>query len=347
MNIRQNICPKCGGPSDGGLCNKCKAGAVEWITHDARVPCVQCPTCGSLKHQNTWSDCALDREKLIEDIALNSIHVHEDVHALSIAMKHHDPSPNRTSVKVNVQGKIYGVPVEKDVNVLILWSREQCDRCSRYAGGYYAGTIQLRADGRKPDEYERNSAVDIAHRVEDEVQKHGERLSFITDVEENKDGMDIIISSHNLGELVSKALTKELGGKITRHPKLIGEKNGKQVYRITYLVRLPKYQKGDVFENNGRYYEIRGTEGNLVQYFDLMDGTTKISKDEPEGRKIGNVADSEHSTVIYINGDTAAILDPKTYENIEVIIYPWHEIYAGDKVRFLRDTNKERIIFVG
>ncbi|MDD4300687.1 MAG: 60S ribosomal export protein NMD3 [Methanomicrobium sp.] len=347
MDIKQNICPKCGEPSEEGLCNKCRAEELEWITYDARVQCIHCPTCGSLKQQNTWTDCKLEKDKLIEEIALNSIHIHEDVRAISIVFNSYDPSPNRTSVGVNVQGKLYGIPVEQTCRVLILWSKEQCDRCSRFSGGYYAGTIQFRADGRKPDEFEKERAIAIAHRHEDELQEMGERLSFITEIQENKDGINIIISSHNLGELISKSIIKDLGGKVTRHPKLAGEKNGKTIYRMTYLVRLPRYQKGDVFEDKNRYYEIRGVESNLYKYFDLQEGSLKNTKDEPKGRLIGNVKDSETALVSYIYGDTAGILDPKTYENKECIIYPWLEIFEGENVRFLRDYDNDRIIFIG
>lgn len=347
MDIKQNICPKCGGPSEAGLCNTCKAKELSWVTYDKRVQCIHCPTCGSLKQQNTWTDCHLEREKLIEEIALNAIHIHEDVCAISIVFRSYDPSPNRTSVTVNIQGKLYGVLVEEDCRILILWSKEQCDRCSRYSGGYYAGTIQLRADGRKPDEFEKDRALAIAHRHEEEVQEMGERLSFITEVQENKDGVDIIISSHNLGEAISKSITKELGGKITRHPKLAGEKDGKTIYRMTYLVRLPRYQKGDVFEEKDRYYEIRGIDSNLIKYFDLQDAGIKNTKDEPKGRFIGNVRDSESAFISYITGDTAGILDPKTYETKECIIYPWIEAVEGESVRFLRDNEKERIVFIG
>ncbi|MBN2733534.1 MAG: 60S ribosomal export protein NMD3 [Methanomicrobiaceae archaeon] len=347
MDIKQNICPKCGEPSEEGLCNKCKAEEVDWITFDARVQCIHCPTCGSLRHQNTWTDCEIDRDKLIEEIALDAVHIHDDVRDLKVELSSYDPSPNRTSVRVDVHAKLYGVPVESSCRVLILWSKEQCDRCSRYSGGYYAGTIQLRAEGRKPDEYEKERAIEIANRHENELQEMGERLSFITSTDEIKEGIDIVISSHNLGELISRSIIKELGGKVTRHPKLAGQKNGRTVYRMTYLVRLPRYQKGDVFEDKGRYYEIRGTDANVIRYFDLQDGSLKISKEEPAGRMIGNVKNSESAYVNYINSDIAGILDPKTYENKECILYPWLEVLEGEEVRFLRDSDKDRIIFVG
>lgn len=347
MDIKQNICPKCGEPSEGGLCNKCRGEEINWISCDSRVQYVQCPTCGSLKHQNTWTDCELDKEKLIEEIALDAVHIHDDVRNLKVELSSYDPSPNRTSVRVDVHANLYKLPVESSCRVLIVWSKEQCDRCSRYSGGYYAGTIQLRAEGRKPDAFEKERAIEISHRHEAELQELGERLSFVTSTDEIKEGIDIVVSSHNLGELISRSIIKELGGKVTRHPKLAGQKDGRTIYRMTYLVRLPRYKKGDVFEDKGRYYEIRGTDSNVMRYFDLQDGTLKITKDEPPGRMIGKVQDCEIAFVNYIHKDIIGILDPKTYENIECVLYPWLEVLEGENVRFLRDNDNSRMILIG
>ncbi|WOF16325.1 NMD protein affecting ribosome stability and mRNA decay [Methanoplanus sp. FWC-SCC4] len=347
MDIKQNICPKCGGPSEEGLCNNCKAESVDWIICDERVQCVHCPTCGSLRHGNTWTDSHLEREELIFNLSMDAVHLHEDVMDVEVSYKYHDPSPNRTSVGVKVNGEIYGVPVESTCRVLIVWSKEQCDRCSRLAGSYYSGTIQLRADGRKPDDFEKERAIQISQKCEDELQEVGERLSFVTKSEETKDGVDIVISSHSIGDFITREIKKQLGGKVTRHPKLIGEKKGRPVYRITYLVRLPRYRKGDVFENRDHYYEVRGYDSNQLWVFDLKEGAGKVYKENDDGRLIGNVSDSESAFVNYIEGDVAGIMDPKTYENLECIIYPWLEIHEGQEVRFLRDYEKERIIFVG
>ena len=56
---------------------------------------------------------------------------------------------------------------------------------------------------------------------------------------ENRDGLDITVGSQHIGLLIVQGITAQFGGRYTTHPKLVGEKNGRQLFRITYLVRLP------------------------------------------------------------------------------------------------------------
>lgn len=347
MDIKQNICPKCGRPTEEGLCGRCRVDETEWMICEPRVYCTYCPTCESLKTGGVWIDTNLKREDLIEELALSGIKLHEDVEDYTISLSFYDPSPNRTMSKAIVDGTLYGIHVEKSCNILIVWVKEQCDRCNRLSGNYYAGTIQVRAEGRKPDDWEREKAIEIANNIEDSHQTGGDRLSFITKIDETKDGVDIVISSHTIGEAISKEIKNQLGGRYERHPKLIGEKKGKPIYRITYPVRLPQFRRGDILEIDRQYFEVRSNESGNMRLFDLQNGEIRyISENEP-ARLIGNVLDSETSFVAYRENDTFGMLDPETYDNIECLTKPWLDISEGNEVRFIRDRDNDVIILIG
>jgi len=133
----------------------------------------------------------------------------------------------------------YNTPVEGTCTVELIWHKEQCDRCNRISGSYYEGNVQVRADGRLPSTYEIQTAAGIAQAVEDSLQAGGERLSFICDMGQTREGLDITVGSQHIGALISQGIIAQLGGRYTTHPKLVGEKNGRQLFRITYSVRLP------------------------------------------------------------------------------------------------------------
>ncbi len=347
MNIQKNFCPKCGEPSEEGLCGKCRVKETEWLICEPRVQCIHCPTCGSLKHGKTWTDEERNLDELAYELAANAVHLHEDVYDTKNEIETYSPNPNRTVCTVSISARLYGIPIEDKCKVLIIWSKEQCNRCSRYAGGYYEGNIQVRATGRKPDPYENKRAAEIAYNTEDELQEAGERLSFLSQVDETKDGLDIIIGSHHIGELISRKIIKEFGGKITTHPKVVGEKDGKPLHRITYLVRLPRYRKGDVIEIKNRYYEVRWVDKGFINIFDLKEGIMKAFHDDSQGRLIGNVCDTETALVAYITSDMAGILDPVTYRNIECAAYDWLNLSEGAEIRMLRDNESEQFILIG
>lgn len=349
MSIQDNFCPKCGGKTDNeGLCNRCMRSTLEWLVCEPRVQCVYCPTCSSIKKGSTWSDTPHDHMKLAEELAIGAIAVHNDVLDLEVGIvTMSEPTPNRTLVTVYARGMLYDKPVQGTCDVLIVWIKEQCDRCSRLSGGYYEAIVQVRATNRRPDLYERLRVDAIAHEVEGSVQDAGDRLSFITRLDDTRDGVDIIVSSHSIGDAIARQIVTEMGGKITRHPKLVGERDGKKLYRVTVLLRLPQFRKGDVITYNGRYYEIRGTDSGLLRVFDLKEGISNVLHDSSEYRLIGTVREAETADVTYIDQDMAGILDPVSYEIREVKAYPWLKLYDHETVRILRDPENGELILVG
>ncbi len=97
-----------------------------------------------------------------------------------------------------------------------------CPRCSRISGGYFEAIIQLRGDPKK-----------VAKSAES-IMKRLEKLTFISKTEEKEEGIDIYAGD-------SKAvvgLMGELGLRTLISKKLVGQDEGKQLYRTTFLVRL-------------------------------------------------------------------------------------------------------------
>jgi nonsense-mediated mRNA decay protein 3 len=347
MSIQESFCPKCGGASEGGLCGKCRAKQTEWLVCDPRISSVRCPTCESLKYGSRWTDTDRDHQEIAEELTLGAVHLHEDVRHPDIGIATRDMSPNRTMAQVTVAGTLYGVPVKDTCTIEIAWKKEQCDRCCMLAGGYYEGVLQLRATGRKPDPFEIGRGMAIARSVEDSMQEAGDRLSFITRTDETKDGLDIVVSSQHIGQRISREIVRELGGRVTTHPKLAGERDGKALYRVTYAIRLPCYQKGDVVVLDKRPYEIREMVSSAMKVFDLTDGSSRVIHEDCSGRLLGNIRQAEKALVAFLDGDIVGILDPKTFETREFPAPPWLAFSEGAEVLLLRDPEMERFIFVG
>ncbi len=180
-----------------------------------------------------------------------------------------DNTPNRSTATIALKGLLHNTPLEATCSVEIIWHKEQCDRCNRISGSYYEGIVQVRADGRVPSTFELQMSAGIAQQVEDSLQAGGERLSFIADTNETREGLDITVGSQHIGTLISQGIIAQLGGRYTTHPKLVGEKNGRQLYRITYSVRLPRFQKQDVVFSRGRYLQVIRVESSHIKALDL------------------------------------------------------------------------------
>ena len=345
MDLQQAICPKCGGPSTtGGVCGKCRAGDVDWFHCDGRVILTRCPGCNSMRDKNGWSDCERSREDLEYDAALSAIHLYGDLKKPEINIKLEENSKNRSFAHISITGELYREKVAAVCTVEILWQYDSCDRCSRYHGNYWQGVVQLRAEGRKatPDEQER--AKRIAYLAEEELQLQGERLSFITRMEEGREGLDIIVGTQTLGEQISRDITRKMGGRFSLHSTLVGEKEGKKLFRITYAVRLPRYTKGDIIHIRGTYGEILGAEGKTISYLDLSSGIPRTVPSSTDSRFIGSVRDGLPMLVVYQDGKTLGLMNEDTGKTEEVPVVSWRTIISGERVHIIRDEDKVLVV---
>lgn len=341
MTIRDTFCPKCGKPSKGeGLCAACRVADTDWAACDARVSSTHCPSCGATKQVNTWTDTELDPAELAPNLARSAVHFHPDVKKRSIDVQVRDVSPNRSKASLTITGTLYGIPVEKSCTVDLVWHKEQCDRCNRITGSYYEGIVQVRAEDRELSTFEMQTSAAIANQIEESLQAGGERLSYISDMAENHDGLDITIGSQHIGMMISQQITSQLGGKYTTHPKLVGEKNGRQLFRITYLVRLPKYQRHDIIFLGKGYVEVEQVDTHNIRVFDLTEGRSRTVRPEEVRRCIGNSRSAEPALVAYISGGMLGLLDPETGETREEPLKPWMNIAAGENARVLRDGDR-------
>jgi len=346
MSIQDCFCPKCGKPSEHeGLCNHCRIGNTPWFECDRRVKSIQCPSCGALKQVNTWTDTHRERAGLASELAKAAVHFNPDVRKPSMVVKVEDNTLNRSTATIDLKGLLYNTPVEGRCSVELIWHKEQCDRCNRISGSYYEGIVQVRADGRLPSTFEQQMSAGIAQQVEDSLQAGGERLSFIVDTNETREGLDITVGSQHIGTLISQGIIAQLGGRFTTHPKLVGEKNGRQLYRITYSVRLPRFQKQDVVLSHGRYFEVVRVESNHLKVLDLTEGIPRAVREEDVKRLVGNLRDAESALVAFADASNMGILDPETCQTKELRKLKWLDVKAGQHVLVLRDG--DHLVVVG
>lgn len=346
MSIQDSFCPKCGKPTDHeGLCNQCRIGDTPWFECDRRAKSTQCPSCGAIKQVNTWTDNERDRAELARELASTAVHFHPDVRKPSMVISVEDNTLNRSTATIMLKGLLYKTPVEGTCSVELIWHKEQCDRCNRISGSYYEGIVQVRADGRPPGTFELQMSAGIAQQVEDSLQAGGERLSFISDMNETREGLDITVGSQHIGTLISQGIIAQLGGRVTTHPKLVGEKNGRQLYRITYSVRLPRFQKQDVVISRGRYVEVVRVESNHLKVLDLNEGIPRTVREEDVDRLIGNMRNAVSALVAFTDSHTMGILDPDTCQTKEYRKLKWLDVKAGQHVLVLHDG--DQLIVVG
>jgi nonsense-mediated mRNA decay protein 3 len=343
--IRENICPRCGAASaTGELCGRCRVQQDPWFSCDKRVICTFCPTCGSRKECGVWTDSTAEKEEIARELVRRAVHIAPGVVSPILGIRIHDQSVNRSLAEVTFEGTLFGERVNAEARVEILWQKEQCDRCNRISGSYYEGIVQVRATGRKPRPHEIRSAAQIAQEIEENCYSAGERLSFISDTDETKDGLDITVGSQRIGLAIATAIVERLGGRFSTHPKLVGERAGKRLYRVTYSVRLPHYGRGDIIEVNGRAGEVLHATGKDIKYREILTGSERSTKEERVERYIGNIRDARDHLVTFREGTVIGVLDPDTGISRESTVPKDTGISPGQTVRILNDGNNLLVV---
>src|SRR5207302_463181 len=101
--------------------------------------------------------------------------------------------------------------------------------------------------------------------------------TFVSRIEEVHGGLDFYVSTNALAKGLARDIAGSFGGIVSASPKLFGQKQGKEVYRVTALVRLAAFQKGDVVRHKGSLAEVTSLRPFVVLR-DLVTGERRRFK---------------------------------------------------------------------
>lgn len=319
--MHELICPKCGKNADKLYDNVCEECFFRTFTLAQIAPVMHitvCPKCDAILERGRWVD-----GKKIEDTAIekaeNELLIHEMAQNIELDVESAKVNPYIYRIKFYISADINGLPVVDEVETEVRIERNACDTCSRISAGYFEGILQLRADGRRIAEEEKKKAGSIIYSSLDRLQKKGDKLAFLSNSLDLKEGSDFYIGSTHATRNVCKAIISEMGGNFTESPTLFGMKDGKNIYRVTFSMRLPQYKKGDVVNLNGKNIQIKISE-KVVKGIDLVTGDRVLmTHDEiSDAKYLGNESDAVKAVLVAIEDDTAMILDPETYQTITI-----------------------------
>jgi len=334
MSRSGEFCPRCGatversGPlpspdgPDSGLCDTCYFEEYDLVDAPERVEVTVCSRCGAVHRGNRWVDVgAEDYTDIAVDAVTDALGVHVD--AESVSWQVAPEQVDETTIRMHCQftGVLRETPVSEEVVVPVKIGRETCDRCGRVAGGSYASVVQVRARDRAPADTELERAEEIARETVADLEAAGDRDAFVTEVGEVEGGLDVKLSTTNLGKRVARQIVRELGGTFSDSETLVTEDaDGNEVYRVTYAVRLPPYRPGEVIdpEDGEGPVLVRSVRGNLKGCRLESGEAYEAGFDEgvaPDARRLGWREDAESTTLVTVEDDHAVqVLDPETYE---------------------------------
>jgi nonsense-mediated mRNA decay protein 3 len=331
------FCPRCGDPvsvraeprpgepreRDAVLCDDCYFEDFDLVDAPERLEVRVCSRCGAVHEGNRWVDIdAEDYTDVAVDRVTDALGVHLKAEDVRWGVDPEHVDENTIRMHCTFGGIVRDRRREERVTVPVHIAKQTCDRCGRIAGGYYASIVQLRARERGPSPDEEARAVEIAEAYIADREATGDRNAFITETVDVDDGIDIKISTNQMGAGIAKRIIRELGGSVEEYPTLVTEDgDGNEVYRVTYAVRLPEFSPGDVIDaedGNGPVL-VRSVQGNLkgvrLTTGDAYEAAFEAGE-APEARRLGTADDAVETTVVAVEDAYAIqVLDPDTYES--------------------------------
>ena len=327
-----SFCPRCGDPVDDegegatrreqSLCDACYFSDFDLVDAPDRIEVMVCARCGAVHRGNRWVDVdARDYTDVAIEEVSESLGVHLDAYDVSWQVDPEQVDQNTIRMHCHFSGIVRETFVEEEVVVPVKISRQTCTRCGRIAGDYYASTVQVRARERDPTTEEVERAEEIAHEIVEKMEETGDRNAFVTEISETDDGVNIKVSTTNIGKKIAAKMIEEFGGEYSDSETLVTEdEDGEEVYRVTYAVHLPPYSPGEIIDlkhDDGGPVLVRSVRGNLkgtrLTTGEDYEAGYEVG-DAPEARRLGRLDDAEETTLVAVEDERAVqVLDPETY----------------------------------
>lgn len=237
-----SFCVVCGRTGEGlvdGLCAECAAKRADLLRAPGRARITLCPTCGARKVGAHWERAgssrlltAADLDPLLEvhpEVALRSVHW-EEVGAN--ALEYHFQGRARVRFR--------GAERTVDVPLTVKVDHHTCPECSRRSGHYYTAVIQLRPALDGP----REKTGPMHERLERAFSQlldgaRGEWREAISWRESRPEGWDFFLVDTLAARSLARLGRQKLGATIKESATLVGRKDGVDVYRVTFCLRLP------------------------------------------------------------------------------------------------------------
>jgi nonsense-mediated mRNA decay protein 3 len=319
---RLQTCVECGKEVPlliGGSCPECFVGKTALLQGPEVLDVELCAHCDARHVGNHWVDPdeGMPLEWIREEAARAVLKPHQSVSDRDLQLEETAQDERNFRHHATLTGSVEGVPITFEKDLIVRMKRSVCDRCSRMFGGYYAALIQLRATDRDVTDLEIKRAHRIVGDELDRQRASGNRESFLTKSGAVPGGFDYYLGDIEGTRGVARLLAEKLGATYEEHAKLSGRKEGEDIYRVTFLVRVRLFAPGDfglVGEDPVQFKSMSRGRAFVVRLSD--GGTDKV--DEEALRRLGGPEILKEAVVVSHDAANVQLLDPVSLRAVDI-----------------------------
>jgi nonsense-mediated mRNA decay protein 3 len=326
------FCVECGKEDKlyEGLCSECFLKKRTFLKIPKNIDVELCAHCGLRRKGKGW---VRDEDKdTIEEVIMESVESTPEVIKFDVHVNYEYEDENNVNVKVMSHAKVQDLKVEEQHNVKIRFKKAVCDECSKQQGGYWEAKVQVRASKKGLFEEDKEKAFDIVDAMVAEREKK-DKDAFISKIEEIHSGLDFYLGSKSLGKVIAKKLASQFGGQVKESAELVGRREGKDVYRMTYSVRLSDFRVSDFLLLDEQVFQVRklSSDGILLRALESHKDMWFSPSDLSKAKHIGGSEIIKDMVVVSKGENEIQVLDPDNLKTVDVLIPPGSKI-SGESV---------------
>jgi nonsense-mediated mRNA decay protein 3 len=293
-----------------------------------------CSHCESFKYKNSWTSNSFD--EIIKKWIKHLFDISRELKKPKISIDCKEEN-EYIICKVTITGFLDDIKITEDHDLIVRKKKDVCDVCSKRFGGYHEAIVQIRADNRNLTEKEIMEIKDFVESLVKTLQEKGHRNLFIADIGEEHGGLDFFLSDKGSALTITKKIQDSYGGEIKKSSKNIGMRDSRQVYRMTYLLRLPSIRKGDFISHKDSIFYINEISRNKVHILELSGWTEKFFdiKELESDNILGREEIIKETILVSQTKEEVQLMDPKTYKTFEVR-KPKNISYELKKVKIIK-----------
>lgn len=314
------FCVRCGkeGRTYDSLCASCYLQSNRFTQLPDHLNLQQCAHCDEYLMDKRWVHYDSDLDAVYDHVAAN-LKVRKDamVRDLEIDAREID----RKSYHVHVMATVAHEDLEtvEESETVVRFKRDACPRCNKIQGNYYESIVQIRPTGKRFSDDEKAEILKRSVSYVETASKES-RDAFMAKAVEAHGGYDLYLSTIALGKGLARNLVSIYGAEYKESSSLQGRKDGVDLYRVTYLVRLPPYRVRDIVEIGGKLYLVQSTGPHSAKLRNLKhgDNLTMTNVDLRNVKVVGTKEDVKEAVVLGEGGRELQLMHPVTFETMDV-----------------------------
>ena len=238
------LCGRTDVPLEEGVCADCYASHHPLVTTREHATVTLCPTCGARKTGRHWEGHGRSSMLGAEDLA-QFLEPHEEVAIRHVEWTDTSVHPLMRNVEGAVALRFRGRERTELVRLTVKVVHQTCPECSRRTGHYYTALLQLRAEDPEGREKAPARRERLKRAWDDGMREaRPQWREAVSWYEELPEGIDFYLTDTVAARALSRWLKERLGASLKESPTLYGRKDGHDIYRVTFCLRVPREGSG-------------------------------------------------------------------------------------------------------